>query len=68
MVADGQLLLLDDDGLLTLASLDTNGYHAVTQTEVFTDGVECWAPMAMASGRLIVRDLTRLKCLDLREH
>ena len=31
------------------------------------DGIESWAPMAITSGRLIVRDLTKMKCLDVGE-
>ena len=30
------------------------------------DGHDAWAPMALAGGRLILRDLTQLVCLDLR--
>jgi hypothetical protein len=29
------------------------------------DGIESWGPMAIASGRLIARDLTRMVCLDV---
>lgn len=67
MIADGLLLLLDDHGRLTLARTGAQGYQALTHTQVFKNGIECWGPMALASGRLIVRDLTRMKCLDLRE-
>jgi outer membrane protein assembly factor BamB len=32
---------------------------------VIEDGVDCWGPMALVGGRLIVRDMTRMVCLDV---
>jgi outer membrane protein assembly factor BamB len=29
------------------------------------EGHDAWGPMAMIAGRLLVRDLTRMACLDL---
>ena len=29
------------------------------------DGHECWGPPALVAGRLLVRDLTTLVCLDV---
>jgi len=65
MMADGKLFIIDDDGLLTLMKPSPDRYHPLAQAQVFEEGVECWAPMAVASGRLIVRDLTRMICLDV---
>ncbi|MCF7972692.1 MAG: PQQ-like beta-propeller repeat protein [Phycisphaerae bacterium] len=65
MMADNKLFVIDDDGLLTLVKPSPDGYQPLAQAEVFKEGVECWGPMAMASGRLIVRDLTRVICLDV---
>ena len=31
------------------------------------DGVDAWGPMALAGGRLLLRDSRRLVCVDLRE-
>jgi outer membrane protein assembly factor BamB len=63
MIADNKLYVIDDDGLLTLVKLSPDGYQPLAQAQVFEQGVECWGPMAVASGRLIVRDLTRMACL-----
>ena len=63
-IADGLLYLLDDSGVLTIVEPSPAGYNQLAQAEVL-DGVECWGPMAIASGRLILRDLTRLVCLDI---
>ena len=63
MIADGKLYIIDDDGLLTLVKPSPDGYQPLAQAEIFEEGNECWGPMAVASGRLIVRDLTRVTCL-----
>ncbi len=65
MVADGKFLILDDDGLLTMAAATPEAFRPITQAHVL-DGHEAWAPMALVKGRLILRDLTTMKCLDLR--
>ena len=65
MFADDLLLILDDDGILTLAEATTTGYKRLAQHEVLPGGHDAWGPMAMAGGRLIVRDMTRMVCLDL---
>ena len=65
MIADGKLFIIDDDGLLTLAKPSLDGYQPLAQAEIFEEGNECWGPMAVASGRLIVSDLTRMICLSV---
>ena len=66
MIADGLIYVMNDDGLLTLAEATPNGYKQLAQAQVLT-GHEAWAPMALAGGRLILRDLTRMVCLDVRQ-
>ncbi|MEN6426290.1 MAG: PQQ-binding-like beta-propeller repeat protein [Phycisphaerales bacterium] len=63
-IADGLLYVLDDSGVLTVVEATSSGYNQLARAKVI-DGVECWGPMAIASGRLIVRDLTRMICLDI---
>lgn len=65
MVADGKLLILEDDGLLTMIRATPEGYHKMTQAKVL-EGKEAWAPLALAGGRLLVRDFGTLRCLDMR--
>ena len=66
LVADGLVLALEEKGTLTLAEASPEGYNPVAQARVIPDGYEAWGPMALVGGRLLVRDLTRLVCLDLR--
>lgn len=64
MIADGMIYVMDDSGLLTLTKATPDGYNQLAQAQVL-DGHDSWGPMAMAGGRLIVRDLTRMICLDV---
>jgi outer membrane protein assembly factor BamB len=67
MIADGLLLVMNDKGILTLAEATTAGYRRLHQAAVMEDGDSSWGPMALAAGRLLVRDFTRLVCLDVAE-
>jgi len=64
VVADGLLHVLDDSGVLTLVEATSSGYTPLARAKVM-DGLETWGPMAVASGRLIIRDLTHMVCLDI---
>jgi len=67
MIAGDKLYVMDDAGVLTMVEASPTGYTPLAQAEMFVDGVEAWGPMAMASGHLILRDLTRMICVDVRE-
>lgn len=67
MIAGDRLYVMDDAGVLTMAEASPAGYSPLAQAELFTEGVEAWAPMALASGRMILRDLTRMICVDVSE-
>ena len=66
MIADGVILSLSDRGLLAMAEPTHEGYRPLARFQVFDGGHDAWGPMALVGGRLIVRDLTRMSCLDLR--
>lgn len=65
-IINGLLYLMDDSGTLTLAQTSSSGYLPLAHAKVL-DGHESWGPMAVASGRLIVRDTERMICLDISE-
>ncbi len=65
LIADGMLYLLNDTGILTLVEASPAGYHQLAQAKVLS-GPDAWGPPALAGGRLLVRDLTHLVCLDVR--
>lgn len=64
LIADGLLIALGDNGKLSLMEASPGEFKLLAQAQVLS-GHEAWAPMALAGGRLIVRDLTRMVCLDL---
>jgi outer membrane protein assembly factor BamB len=63
MIADGLLLAMDDAARLTLAEAVPDGYRPRVTAAVLEEGVEAWAPLALAGNRLLARDLTRMVCL-----
>ncbi len=64
MIAQGLLLAMNDDGLLTLAEASTTAWKRLAQSRVLR-GPDAWGPMALADGRLILRDLNQMICLDV---
>ncbi|HUS57760.1 MAG TPA: PQQ-binding-like beta-propeller repeat protein [Planctomycetota bacterium] len=67
MFAGGMMLLMDDSGVLTLADVTPDGLKTLASAKVL-HGHESWGPITIAGGLLIVRDLTSMVCLDLREN
>jgi outer membrane protein assembly factor BamB len=66
MIINGLIYVMNDEGYLTVAKATPEAYTPVTSAQVL-QGHESWAPMAFVSGRLIVRDLTRMVSLDIME-
>jgi outer membrane protein assembly factor BamB len=66
VIADGLLLIFGDDGVLVAAEATPEAYRPLWRLAVYDKGHEAWGPLAIASGRLILRDMTRMTCLDLR--
>lgn len=65
LIADGKIFVLSDDGTLALARMGGAGVEWLAAAKVLP-GPEAWAPMALAGGRLLVRDRDRMVCLDVR--
>ncbi len=65
-IADGKLFVVSDDGMLTMAKATPTAYQPLASAQVL-HGHEAWGPIAVAGGRMIVRDLTEMVCLDLRK-
>jgi len=64
LVADDLIYAMDDTGLLTMAEASPDGWKPLGQAQVL-EGHDAWGPMALVAGRLIVRDFTRMICLDV---
>jgi outer membrane protein assembly factor BamB len=64
ILADGVFFAMNDSGLLRLIEATPEKYVLSGQAQVLK-GRESWGPLALAGGRLIARDLTRMVCLDV---
>jgi outer membrane protein assembly factor BamB len=64
LIGDGLIFVMNDSGRLTLVQATPKGYRQLAEAQVL-DGNDSWGPMALAGGRLIFRDLTRMTCLDV---
>jgi outer membrane protein assembly factor BamB len=67
LLADGVIFAMNDSGLLRLIEATPEKYHELAKAQVLK-GRESWGPLALAGGRLLARDLTRMVCLDVARH
>jgi len=67
MIAQGMIYVMNDNGTLTLADANATGYKQLARAQVL-EGPDAWGPPALADGRLIVRDLNKMVCLDVAAH
>jgi outer membrane protein assembly factor BamB len=66
LFADGMFFVLDGrTGTLRLVEANTTGYKELASAPVLA-GPDVWGPMALSDGRLVLRDLTKMICLDVR--
>ena len=66
LIADEKIFVLNDNGVLTVVKASPVSYNQIWQTRVLK-GREAWAPIALSGGLMILRDLKRMICLDLRK-
>jgi outer membrane protein assembly factor BamB len=65
LLADGMFFVLEGDtGVLRLIEANTTGYKELANTHVLS-GHDVWAPMALSDGRLLIRDMAQMVCLDV---
>jgi outer membrane protein assembly factor BamB len=64
LLVNGKLLILRDDGVLILVDADIASYIELARAKVL-QGRDAWAPMALVSGRLLLRDSRELVCLRI---
>jgi outer membrane protein assembly factor BamB len=64
LIADGCIFSVNDSGMLRLIEAAPGKYNLLAQAQVLK-GRESWGPLAIAGGRLLARDLTRMVCLDV---
>jgi outer membrane protein assembly factor BamB len=66
IIANGLIYILDDDSVLSLIEATPDGFNKLAQAKVL-EGHESWGPPALVAGRLLVRDLTTMACLDVAQ-
>jgi outer membrane protein assembly factor BamB len=64
LLADDLIYALNDSGKLSLIEATPAKFNLLAQMQILT-GRESWGPMALAGQQLLLRDLTRLVCLDV---
>jgi outer membrane protein assembly factor BamB len=66
IIADNKIFILNDDGVLTVLNASLTAFEPLARTQIM-EGVDAWGPLAIAGGRMLLRDSTRLFCIDLKE-
>ena len=66
ILVDGLLLSTDGDKMLYLIDPDPSGFKPLASAELLEHG-ENWAPIALADGKLLIRDQKHLKCLAVAQ-
>ena len=64
LIAGDLIFAVNDSGKLRLLEASPARFNLLGEAQPLK-GRESWAPMALAGNRLLLRDLTRLVCLDL---
>ncbi len=65
LLADGMFFVLDGkSGALRLIEASTTQYKELASAQLLS-GEEVWAPPALSNGRLVIRDMSQLICLQV---
>ncbi|TWT76164.1 outer membrane biogenesis protein BamB [Posidoniimonas polymericola] len=68
VLADSMFIALDGkSGALRLIDAGAGEYRQLAEAEILS-GPDVWAPPVVSAGKLLVRDLGRLVCLDVEAH
>lgn len=66
ILADGMFLIVEGKtGMLRLVEASTRGYKELASAQILS-GHDVWGPLALSEGRLVLRDLSRLVCVNLK--
>lgn len=67
ILADGLIYIMNgSNGTLHLVEASSEAYKELDKAKVLEGkGKEVWAPMSLSDGKLIVRDKTRMKCIQV---
>ena len=66
LLADDMFFVMDgNNGTLNLVEANTAAHRELASAQVL-NGEEVWGPMALSEGKLVLRSLTEMICLDVR--
>jgi len=64
IIADGKFFLVKDNGSLVIAKASVKGFEKLDEFQVI-EGQDAWGPIAIANGKLLMRDSKTMVCLDI---
>ena len=66
ILADGLILSVDGrEGILNLIEPSPEGFKRLASAKVLATN-ECWGPLALSDGKLVIRDQEQMKCVVVR--
>jgi outer membrane protein assembly factor BamB len=66
LFADGMFFVLEGKtGMLRLLEANTTGYKELASAPVLS-GEDVWGPMALSDGKLVLRDMTKMVCINVK--
>jgi outer membrane protein assembly factor BamB len=66
ILVDDKILLLNDDATLYIIRKSLKGYEELDHVRLF-DGIDAWAPLAVADGYMVLRDSKKMVCIQLKQ-
>jgi outer membrane protein assembly factor BamB len=66
ILADGKFFILNDEGTLTIAKASTSKFMFLDKAKII-DGQDAWGPLAIADGKLLMRDSKQMVCIDIKK-
>ena len=65
ILADGMFILLEGEtGMLRLIEASTTGYKELSSAQIL-QGHDVWGPPALSNGKLIIRDMAKMVCVQV---
>jgi outer membrane protein assembly factor BamB len=65
LLADGMFFILDGNtGMLRLVDANITDYKELASAQILS-GEDVWGPMALSDGKLVIRDMSQMVCLQV---
>ncbi|HET9571749.1 MAG TPA: PQQ-binding-like beta-propeller repeat protein [Bacteroidales bacterium] len=65
LMVDDCIYLLNDDATLYIIRKSLKGYEELDHIQLF-EGIDAWAPLAVADGYMLLRDSKKMVCIQLK--